>query len=68
MTKEMSKRLLTVDEAANYLGLKISRIRKAVASNEIPFLKVGRLVRFDSIQLESWLEEKAKEFEGGKDD
>jgi excisionase family DNA binding protein len=54
---ELKKRLLTVKEAAKFLGLKQSRVRKAVAYKEIPFTRIGRLVRFDPVRLNVWLRE-----------
>lgn len=36
---------LTVDEAANLLNLKVSRIRTAIFRKEIPYIKIGPLVR-----------------------
>ncbi len=38
--------LMTVTEAADFLNIKISRIRKAIFRREIPYVKIGNLVRF----------------------
>ena len=51
----MSK-ILNTKQAAKFMGLKESRVRTAVFRKEIPFLKVGRLVRFRKEDLEEWLE------------
>lgn len=36
---------LTVEEAANLLNIKVSRIRTAIFRKEIPYMKIGSLVR-----------------------
>lgn len=36
---------LTVDEAARELNMKVSRIRTAIFRKEIPYIKIGSLVR-----------------------
>ena len=40
------KLLINVNEAAELLGLKVSRIRIAVFRREIPYRKISGLVRF----------------------
>ena len=49
--------LLTISEASTFLNVKVSRLRTAVLTKEIPFLKMGRLIRFDKIDLLKWIEE-----------
>ena len=53
-----SLNLITVAEAARFLNLKISRIRNMVFLKEIPFLKLGASIRFDRVQLQSWIKTK----------
>lgn len=48
--------LLTIKEASDFLNVKISRLRTAILTREIPFLKVGRLVRFDKKDLIKWID------------
>lgn len=57
---ELEKRLLNVSEAARYLGIKESRLRRAVARKEIPFIKIGRLVRFGQFELDQWISDSIK--------
>ena len=52
-----SKSLLTINEAANFLSVKVSRLRTAVFRKEIPFIKIGRLVRFKEDDLLKWIEQ-----------
>ncbi len=48
--------LLTVQEAATLLNLKEGRVRTAVFRKEIPYIKIGALVRFSRPDLIKWLE------------
>lgn len=48
--------LLTFSEACNYLSIKQSRLRSAVLKREIPYIKIGRLIRFDLFDLAGWIE------------
>lgn len=46
---------LTVEEAAQLLNLKVSRLRYEVFRKSIPFFKVGRSIRFAERDLISWI-------------
>lgn len=54
---ELEEKLLTIEEAAELLSLKVSRLRTAVFRREIPFIKIGRLVRFKEDTLQKWLDD-----------
>lgn len=58
---ENFKKLLSIEEASEFLNLKVSWLRSAVFKDKIPYLKVGRLVRFDQSDLVKWIEEKKEE-------
>jgi excisionase family DNA binding protein len=45
-------RLLTVRQAAAYLGSTVATLYSKVWRREIPFIKLGRSVRFDVIDLD----------------
>jgi excisionase family DNA binding protein len=49
--------LLSIDELAGYLGTTVRHIRRLVAERRIPYLKVGRLVRFHPDDIIGWLED-----------
>lgn len=49
-------KFLSIQEASTYLNLKISKIRSMIFKREIPNHKIGRLVRFNKGELDSWLE------------
>lgn len=49
-------RLLTVQEAARYLAVSVSTLYGWVWQRRIPFIKVGRGLRFDLADLEGVIE------------
>ena len=53
----MEKRFLNVEELAEYLGVKDKTIYSWVNQRKIPYVKVGRLLRFDSKETEEWIKE-----------
>ena len=52
----VGKRLLNVGEAAQYLGLQVETVYKKSRLRELPFVKVGRALRFDIKALERFVE------------
>lgn len=58
MLQTENKNLLTIEEAAAYLNLKVSRIRYEVFKKGIPCYKIGRSIRFSISELDSWVEKK----------
>ena len=50
----MDARYLDVVGAAAYLSISTSYLSKLVSRKRIPFLKLGRCVRFDRTQLDRW--------------
>ena len=53
----VGKRLLNVEEAAAYLGLKVDTIYKKARLRELPCVKVGRALRFDVKALDRLIEQ-----------
>lgn len=51
------ERLLTKQEIADFLNVSIKMIDRKVSLNEIPYLKIGRLVRFNKRKVLRWAEE-----------
>ena len=51
---EMSK-LLDINEAAEFLGVKVSWMRTAMRNNTIKFIKLNRLVRFKVDDLQEYI-------------
>ena len=44
----MDSNLLTVKQAAEFLQLKERTIRDLVKRNKIPYIRIGRTIRFDT--------------------
>jgi excisionase family DNA binding protein len=61
-TEGPAEKLLNVPGVSDFIGVKQSTIRKWVHERRIPFLKVGRCVRFRPSSIEEWL--KRSSFEG----
>lgn len=55
----MEKRLLTIAEAAEWLGLSESFLYKLVEACAIPHIRFGRAIRFDIELLKDWIKENA---------
>ena len=53
----ISRRLLKVEEAARFLGLKVDTVYKKARLREVPSVKVGRALRFDIKALERFVEQ-----------
>lgn len=53
----VGKRLLNVEEAAEYLGLQIDTVYKKSRLRELPSVKVGRALRFDVLAFRRFIEE-----------
>lgn len=47
--------LLSISDAADRLGVTERYIRRLVSERRVPFYKVGRLIRFQESDLETWL-------------
>ena len=56
MVEEGKSNLIGIREAAKFLNLKVSRLRAAIFRKEIPYLKIGALVKFDIEDLIEWIE------------
>ena len=48
------EKLLDVGQVAEMLGLSIATIRKWVLTKYIPYLKIGRVVRFSASEIQDW--------------
>jgi excisionase family DNA binding protein len=47
---------MTIDQLAERLGITVRHVRRLVAERRVPYLKVGRLVRFDPEAINAWLD------------
>ena len=53
----MERRFLGVKELAEYLGLSEGTVYSWVCYKKIPYVKMGRLVKFDINKIEAWSKE-----------
>ena len=51
----MNGRLLGIEKVAAYLGISQSTLYAWINQRKIPYIKVGRLVKFDVGEIENWL-------------
>ena len=51
----MNRRLLTVQEVADYLGISKDTAYSMVSQRKIPFVKIGRLLKFDLRSIDDWI-------------
>ncbi len=54
-THKNQKRWMTVNEAAEYLGLTTKAVYNRVHMRRIPYTKLGGSLRFDKEAIENWL-------------
>jgi len=52
----IQNRLLNVQDAARYLAVSVSTLYGWVWQRKIPFVKLGRAVRFDLVELERYID------------
>ncbi|MDR0641116.1 MAG: helix-turn-helix domain-containing protein [Treponema sp.] len=50
--------LIDIAELARRTTIKQATLRKYVAQHKIPFVKIGRLVRFDLSEIDVWIKER----------
>jgi excisionase family DNA binding protein len=57
----VEKKYLTVRELSEYLGIPKHTIYSWTSMKRIPYVKIGRLLRFDKNKIDSWLKERSIE-------
>jgi excisionase family DNA binding protein len=50
-------RLLDAPTLADHLAVPLRHVRRLVHEDRVPYLKLGRLVRFDPADISAWLEQ-----------
>ena len=53
----MEKRFVDINAIAEYLGMKKYTIYCWVNQRKIPYVKMGRLLRFDTRMINKWVED-----------
>ena len=54
----MEKRFIGIVELSQYIDISQDALRSWVWRKEIPYFKVGRLVKFDILEIDKWLKDK----------
>jgi len=57
----MDRRLINIQELSELTGLSTSTIYSWVSQRRIPFVKCGRLTKFDLQRIDEWIEESSVE-------
>jgi excisionase family DNA binding protein len=52
----MQKRLITIKEASEYLGISINTLYSWVSQKKIDYVKIGRLTKFDLRVLDKYID------------
>jgi excisionase family DNA binding protein len=59
-SSEDSRRLLSIGQLSQQLGVSVKTLYGWVCLRQIPYLKMGRLVKFDARDIEKWIETKKR--------
>ena len=51
----MTYRLLNIKEVADYTGLSSDTLYTMVSQRRIPYVKLGRLLKFDPQAIDAWI-------------
>ena len=57
----MTKELCDIKELSKYLKVSIPEIRKLVREKKIPNLRIGKMIKFDLVSINKWLEKLEEE-------
>jgi excisionase family DNA binding protein len=55
-SERLARRMLTTEEAAQYLGTTPRHVRRLVSDHALSHYKVGGRVRFADVDLDAWLD------------
>ena len=61
LANTVNRRLLNVEEVAQMLDMRTSTIYKWVSQRRIPFVKCGRLTKFDLQRIDEWIKKSSVE-------
>ena len=56
MTDPIPRRLLDIDEVADYTGLSIHTLYTMVSQGRIPYVKLGSRTKFDRSKIDQWID------------
>ena len=55
MADDQIPHLLSIPELAERLGTGVRHVRRLVQERRVPYVKVGKFVRFDPVEISEWL-------------
>jgi len=61
ISKTVNKRLINAQELSDMLGISVNTAYSWVSQRRIPFVKCGRLTRFDVQVIDEWIKENSVE-------
>jgi len=64
----MNQNLIGINEMAEKLNVPVSWLYSRTRTNEIPFLKVGKYVKFDPEQVMKWIQKQNEMIGEGRND
>ena len=53
--KKISEEMVGIGQIATHLGVKVSTVYSWIHSRQIPYYKIGRLVKFKISEINSWI-------------
>lgn len=53
----MNKRLINIAELSQMIGVSVNTLYSWVSQKKIPYVKMGRLTKFDLNDIDKWIEE-----------
>ncbi len=56
LAKEVDGALMDIETLAVRLGVSVRFVRRLVAERRMPFLKIGKFIRFDPADVDAWIE------------
>ncbi len=57
----MQRRLITIKEASEYLGISVNTLYSWVSQKKIDYVKMGRLTKFDIRVIDKYIENNSVE-------
>ena len=54
-TASNRRRLLSTEQAADYLGVSVRTVKHLMSSGQIPYVKIGRATRLDQGDLDDFI-------------
>ena len=55
----LTPRLLNIEQVGQYLDLSVHTIYRMVSQRRIPFVKMGRLTKFDRQEIDRWISQRS---------